>query len=199
MESLLRLKPDLVIAWTDTHFGDQLKKTNIPIFWNRPSHLMDVPHTLKRLGCLLGQEKNAEHEIVNFMQRYNALQKKYETKPLVSVFYQVWSQPLITITEKSWIHDVIRLCGGKNIFSHLKGAAPVVDLEAVVIANPDMIIGTNNEMHWQKNWEKWPTIKALKNHHVFSFDPDKIERASPRLLEGAEEICNAIEKVRHRE
>lgn len=199
MESLLRLKPDLVIAWTDTRFADQLKKANIPIFWNRPLRLMDVPNTLKRLGCLLGHEKNAEMLAVDYTKRFETLQKKYQNALPVSVFYQVWSHPLITISEKSWIHDVIRVCGGKNVFSNLKGAAPVIALEPVLIANPDIIIGTNSQANWQNDWKKWPKIKAVKNNYLFSVDPDKIERATPRLLEGAEEICNAIEKVRHRE
>ena len=196
IETLLKLHPDLIIAWSDTPFKKQLKKANIPVFWSHPTRLVDVPATLKRLGCLVGKKANAEKAAADFLKRYEVLQKKYQSKTPISVFYQVWSKPLITITEKSWIHDVILLCGGKNIFSHLKGTAPIVDLEAVLIANPDLIIGTDNQQHWQKQWEKCPKMHAVKNHHLYSMNPDKIERASLRLLEGALEICNAMDNVR---
>ena len=198
MESLLRLQPDLVIAWADTRFAPQLKKLNIPVYLTHPKHLIDVPQTLRRLGCLTATEKKAETVAADFMRQYHDLQKTYQSKQTISVFFQVWFNPLITITQNSWIDEVIRLCGARNIFSHLKGTAPEVDLEAVLMANPDVIIGTDDSLNWQAHWQKWTKINAVKHQHFISVNADRIERASPRLLEGTKDLCNAIEAVRHR-
>ena len=40
----------------------------------------------------------------------------------VSVFYQVWRQPLMTINGRHLIDDIINLCGGRNVFA---GLAPL--------------------------------------------------------------------------
>lgn len=198
METLLILQPDLVVAWTDTRFAQQLKKSHIPVYWSHPKRLLDVPLTLRRLGCLVDAEKKAESIVAEFMQQYQTLQTKYAEKPPITVFFQVWPNPLITITKNSWIHEAISLCGGKNIFSDLKGTAPEVSLEAVLLANPDVIIGTDNNPKWQVHWQKWNKMHAVKNQHLFSVAADRIERASPRLLEGTEDLCNAIDIARHR-
>lgn len=198
-ESLLALHPDLIVAWADVRFIPQLKKLNIPVYLSHPEHVNDVPNTLRRLACLTDTQKTAEVVAAEYEQRYQKIQKKYADKKTLTVFYQIWSNPLITITKKSWISEVISLCGGKNIFAELKGIAPEVDTEAVLQANPDVIIGTEGSANWKQHWLAWKKqLSAVKNQDLFSVNPDIIERATPRLLEGTEELCIAMDGVRHR-
>lgn len=190
-EAILALHPDLIVAWSEESFAPQLYKLGIPVYLSHQRKITDVPKTMQKLACLADTTQQSENAIQSFSKTYAQLQKKYSQRKTVSVFYQVWSAPLITITKKSWINDAITLCGAKNVFANLSGAAPEVNIEAVIKANPDVIIGANAIM-----WQKWSKLSAVKAKHIFSVNPDLIERASPRILQGVEQLCELIEVVR---
>lgn len=197
-ERMLTLQPDLIVVWAEGNLSHALKKFNIPIYYSHQKKLTDIPSTLRRLGCLAGTQKTADQAATKYTQDYQVLQKNYANKKIINVFYQVWQQPLITVTKESWINEVIALCGGKNIFANLKGTSPQVNLEEVIIANPDVIVGTKSKLDWQHFWSQWQQVRAVKHHHVFALDPNLIERASPRLLEGAMEMCKSLDSARQR-
>ncbi|MEO8400410.1 MAG: cobalamin-binding protein [Gammaproteobacteria bacterium] len=196
VERVLALHPDLIVVWAESRMPDQLKNLSVPIYVSHLRHITDVPRTLQRLGCLAGTEKKASVAARHFIQDYQQLQRKYSRQKTISVFYQIWPEPLVTVTQASWINEIIMLCGGKNIFANLSGVTPEVSMEAVLRANPDVIIGSETKMDWRKQWRKWPLLSAVKNNRLFVIDPDWVERAGPRILNGAEEMCRMIETVR---
>lgn len=192
-ERILTLKPDLIVVWEEGALAQTLKRWDIPVYHSHQKKLTDIATTLQRLGCLAGTQKIADHSAAKFLQDYHYLQKKYSNRKPVTVFYQVWQQPLITVTKASWIHDAMTLCGGKNIFANLRGAAPEVNLEAVIVANPDVILGAASKQDWKAFWRRWPQLNAVKKNHLFTVNPDLIERASPRILAGVREMCQALD------
>lgn len=195
-EKILVLRPDLIVAWGEGRIAEPLKKLGIPIYLSHQKKLTDIPKTLRRLGCLVGKEKTAEQQAAGFMRRYDALLKANARKKVVTVFYQVWQQPLITVTKNSWIDDVITVCGGKNLFGDLMGASPTVNLEEVVVRDPDVIIGTKSGRDWRGFWQRWPGMKAVKMGNVVGVTADYVERASPRVLMGVGEVCGVLDRVR---
>ena len=112
------------------------------------------------------------------------------------MFYELWQLPLLTVTKESWINEVITLCGGENVFAQLRGTSPEVSVEAVLSKNPLVMIGAGQQKDWERDWQDWRQIAAVKNNNLFSLDADLIERASSRILLGAEEMCRDFEKVR---
>lgn len=190
-EAILALHPDIIVSWTDASFSKQLSELHIPVYFSHPKKISDIAHTMEQLGKLVGNEKQANLAAQSFLHHYQELQQKYKNKSTLSVFYQVWSKPLITITDQSWINEVIKACGGKNIFSHLKGAAPEVNIEAVFAANPDVILGSDT-----KSWKDWSQLAAVQSHQVLSINTDLVERAGPRILDGVENVCRELDRVR---
>lgn len=190
-EAALALKPDLIIAWSAEKWAAPLTKFGVPVYFSDQHHITDIPVTLKKLACLAGTESTANVAIKHFQQQYAYLQQRYAHKKNITVFYQIWATPVMTITKNSWMNDVINLCGGTNIFANLTGVAPAVSIEAVIAANPVMIVGTHVSV-----WQKWSKLKAIKHHHLFSLNPDLLERAGPRLLEGAKQLCEKMEVAR---
>lgn len=196
VERVMALHPDLIVVWAESRMPDQLKSISVPLYVSHQRYITDIPRTIQRLGCLAGTEKKASVAARYFMQQYQWLQQKYSRQKTISVFYQVWPQPLVTVTRASWINEIITLCGGKNIFANLSGVTPEVSVEAVLNANPDVIIGSETRLDWRKQWRKWPSLSAVKNNRLFVIDPDLIERAGPRILNGANKMCRMIDTVR---
>ncbi len=190
-EEIALLKPDLIVAWTEVPFVSQLKKTGVPVYLSEPKKIMDIPATMRRLACLTGHAQQGDQQALLFQHQYEKMRQQFQAKEMMSVFYQVWSKPLITVSQQSWINEIIILCGGKNIFANVYGAAPQVEIEAVLANNPQVILG--NDVN---NWSHWGSISAVKQHHYYAIHADWVERAGPRILNGIDEICNKINGVR---
>lgn len=194
LEKIISLQPDLIVVWGDT-FARQLntlKKSGIPIYTSNPQTLADIPKTMRNLACLTGQQAKGEAQAQQFSAGITKLQKQYQAQKPVRVFYQIGNYSLITINKSSWINQVISLCGGRNIFANAQFSAPEVTWEAVVVANPQVIISDAINSDWKKSWYKHTEISAVKHNFLFSINPDLLERAGPRLVMGATQMCKDI-------
>lgn len=196
IERIIRLKPDLILAWDSGNpRGDleHLKKLGLNVFISDPRSLLAIPKTLKKLGCLTGTTI-ANTRANQFIKKLNSLRQYYSHKKSVSVFFIVWPEPLMTINGQHIISKVIDLCGGRNIFAMLGPLVPRVNLEAVIARQPELIIGGRSLI--KRAWGHWRTLKAVKNHAIVKIDSDLITRAGPRILQGALQICRAIDQIR---
>ena len=190
LEAVLALKPDLVVAWPNpgsVRAIDRLAELGLPVFRSEPRELEDVATTLERLGVLAGTASQAKQAATAFRERRHALEKRYASRPKLRVFYQVWDRPLLTVNGAHVISKVIALCGGENVFAALPLIAPEVDAEAVLRAKPEVLL-TSNPAAKPPSW--LPQVR-------FAVVPaDLIQRHTPRLLDGAEHVCRALEEVR---
>jgi len=202
LETIVALKPDLIVAW---HSGnapatiEKLRSFGIPIYLSQPNRIEDVATEIERLGRLAGTSVSADAASRQFRMRLAGLQKQYGQKPVVRTFYQIWKLPLSTVGGKQIISSVIRLCGGENVFGNLETLAPVVTLEAVVAANPEAIIASGmgqSRPEWLDDWKRWPAIAAVARNNLFFVPPELIQRHTPRLLDGAEQLCRHLETAR---
>lgn len=203
IEAVAALKPDLVLAWDSGNppaAVAQLRKLGIPVYVAEPKTLDDVARDLERYGTLAGTSEGAS-AAQSFRKRMATLRQEYAARKAVRVFYEVWNEPLMTVNGKQIISDVIRLCGGTNIFAELPALAPTVSTEAVLAENPDVIIaggmGEKNAA-WLDPWRKWPRLKANAKGNLFFIDPNLLQRHTPRLLDGAEVLCAKLDEARRR-
>jgi len=202
LEAVVALKPDLIVAW---HSGnapaniDKLRSFGFPIYVSQPDRIEDVASEIERLGRLAGTSVVADAAARQFRSRLAALQKQYGGRPAVRTFYQIWKQPLSTVGGKQIISSVITLCGGENVFAKLDALAPVVSVEAVVAANPEAIVASGMgeaRPDWLDDWKRWPAIDAVARNNLFFVPPELIQRHTPRLLDGAEQLCRHLDTAR---
>jgi len=202
LETLLSLKPDLIVAWQSGNSAAaiaRLLKFNIPVFLSEPRHLEDIATNLERLGQLAGTQKAADVASAEFRSSLQQLRANYSGKIPVTVFYQIWDRPLITLNGAHMISAVLELCSGKNLFAALPIIAPEVSMESVLAADPEVIIASgsaSSEDHGLGQWARWPVLRAVRNKQLYFVEPDNIQRSTPRLLQGAKEICQALEAAR---
>ena len=201
-ELILALQPDLVIAWKEGnqfHQVERLMDLGLTVFVNEPQRPEDVAADITRFGILGGREAEARAVAQQYLAGLSLLRDKYSGLEKVSVFYQVWPNPLITVTDKQIIGNVIRLCGGSNIFAGLSSPTPQVGKEAVLTKNPDTIIvsGMNEARpEWLDEWEQWSFLKAATYDNLFFIDPDIIQRHTTRILLGSKQLCEILEQAR---
>lgn len=204
LEAIVALQPDLVVAWGSGNPGHKLKALralNLTLYVTEPRRIEDVPKHIEQLGTLAGTAEIARASARAFRERYARLRQRYTARSPVSVFYQIWQQPLMTVNGAHIISDVMRACGGRNVFATLGPLAAAVDIEAVLVADPEAIIVSGMgaaQPELLRAWEHWPTVRAVKKQNLFFIHPDLLQRHTPRLLQGAEQMCAHLETARSR-
>lgn len=201
LESIIALKPELIIGWKGGGSLPQIEamqKLGYRIYFSEPETFDEVASNLRNLGKLLGTSTVAEAAADNFLAELAQLKRQFQNKTPVSVFYQVWNQPLMTINKDHLITTVIEFCGGRNIFADLPARAPRVSIEAVIEKDPQAIVigmsETRNE--WLTEWQRWATLSAVKHQQLYPIEADLIVRQTPRILQGAQLMCQHLDKAR---
>jgi iron complex transport system substrate-binding protein len=202
MERLMVLQPDLVVGWASGNSQAALANIRafaVPLYLAEPATLEGIAENLQELGVLSGNVQQAAALAGHYRQQLQVLRRQYSQKKTVRVFYQVWQQPLLTFSSRHLVDQVIRLCGGENIFARLPGLTPQVSIEAVVASNPDVIIAGDytDGAGLRAYWGQWQGLKAVKRKHIYAIHPDLLHRQTPRLLQGAAELCSIIDTVRN--
>lgn len=201
-ELILSLQPDLVIAWQSGN-GDKiinpLRKLGIPVFVVETRQMEAIPSLFRRFGQLTGQGETAELRAQEFSQRLKTLRAAQTGKSMIRAFYQIWDEPLITLNGKHMISDVIGLCGGQNIFADAAPLVPYVNIESVVAADPQVIVAGGSQEDqpgWFSSWQQWRGISAVINKQIYLIPSDLMQRHSVRILEGAEMMCDFMDRAR---
>jgi iron complex transport system substrate-binding protein len=204
LEAILALRPDLVIAWQTGNSPSDLellKRRGIPLYLSEPDRIEDVAGNLEQFGRLAGTSSAAAPAAQAYRTRLAELRQRYSSRAQVRTFYQIWGDPPITVGGSQIIGSAIRLCGGVNIFGHLTPMAPTVSVEAVLAANPEVIVASGADAtrpDWLDAWRRWPQLIAAARDNLFFIAPDLIQRHTPRLLDGAEQLCRDLETARQR-
>lgn len=187
MERIILLKPDyiLVNAGLEKNREDYLNNLGIKIIKISPKKMEGLYGDIRKLGTILNKEKNAESLIKDMQSRLENISKnKRSTEP--KVFIQLFDDPLVTVS--SFISDIVRLAGGKNIAFDMKDDAGMFSYEVLIERNPDIIlvIGFCGGSNFPKS------INAVKNKKIYkNLNPDLILRPGPRAAE-AVEVLNKV-------
>jgi iron complex transport system substrate-binding protein len=204
LEALVALAPDLVIAWPNAGSAravERIAALGIPVFRSEPRELEDIARTMETLGRLAGTEAAARAAARKFRVRAAAIERTYGKRPHVRVFYQVWDRPLVTVSGAHVISKAMRLCGGENVLAGLPGIAPEIDRETVLRADPEVIVASGPDgtrPAWLDEWQAFPALAAVRHGNLYAIPPELLQRHTPRLLDGAEELCRILEDVRRK-
>lgn len=203
-ETILALKPDLVLLWGTGGGGYsiiQLENLGLTVYVDDPKKLEDVARSMRDIGVLAGTE-NASNKAANaYLQQLKQLREKYTGQQTVSVFYEIWNEPLQTLNGKHLVSDIMQLCGGRNIYAKAIPLAPKINIESIFERDPQMIVasGTGNKRPaWLNDWKRWPQLTAVKFDNLFFIPPDILQRHTARILQGAALFCEHIETARKR-
>ncbi|MES2047788.1 MAG: cobalamin-binding protein [Pseudomonadota bacterium] len=205
LERVIALKPDLVVVWGTGNaklLTSKLRDNHITVFESEPHDFETIATSLERLAILTGTDATGKEAALKFRSRLETLRLSYQLKPgqkTVSVFYQIWQKPLMTLNDKHLVSSAIRLCGGTNIFGNMKEISPTVNLEAVLSLNPQAIIASSGEKQdVLADWSQFPRLFAVNKSNLFIIDGNWINRSGPRILDGVESLCKNLNIARSR-
>lgn len=196
------------------------------VFQTEPRKLADIAPLLRSIGRLAGTEAAAEAEAQRVEQALAALRRppagpRRVTHPdanpgansalnpaanpaanpavrPVTLFYQIWDAPLMTVSDRHLIGDAIGWCGASNVFGRLRGLSAVVSIEAVLAADPQLIvaaIASQGDDRPLDRWRRFGHLQAVARGQLVRVDPDLLHRPTPRIVDGVRSLCQAVERA----
>lgn len=209
LELIKQLKPDLILIWKSGTSAKQqaalqsiFKGTNTQLVQSDAISLMDISNEFERLGKIIGKEKNAQEVAKKFQADLKKIEVDNQRKSPISVFYQAWPTPVMTINGKHLISDMIKVCSGKQIFANEKILVPTVSIEAVIERNPEVVITasefTNSSTNNDLIWKKYPNMKVNQLGGYISLNGDLMTRPTSRALIATQQICSFLDQVREK-
>ena len=202
IESIVALNPDMIVAWAggnSKQLTSMLESVGIPLFFINPQSFSDVASAIRRLGDLFGTPSEANKAANGVEQRYQSIAAQYKSKKPLSVFYEIWSKPLMSINSSHIIHEIIEVCGGKNIYADANTQVPMVSIESLIAANPQAISSSTfikDGKTIEQRWSQWESVSAVKNEAYITVSGDLISRPTPRALDAAQEFCEKLDVIR---
>lgn len=201
-EAILALKPDLILAWRSGNPGasiERMRRLGLTVHVSEISRLSEIPDLIEELGRLAGSEVQARRVAGDFRVRYRKLEERYSSAAPVLVFYQLIDDSLLTLNDRHLVSDAIRLCGGRNVFAGLPTLVAHVNMEAVLMADPRVIVASGEETAWpawRERWQAWPQLAAVRTRNLHFIHADLMHRAGPRAIEGVERLCETLARAR---
>ncbi|WP_400245157.1 ABC transporter substrate-binding protein [Niallia sp. JL1B1071] len=206
VEKIIALNPDVVLAHASSAHNSteglqQIRDAGIEVVVvNDAASFEDVYKSMEMIGQATGTETEADKLVADMKEKLAAIKDKaaaISDSDQKSVYIEVSGEPSIFTTGKNtFMQEMLDTINAKNIISE-EGWVQV-DQEAVIAANPDVIITTYgaysetspiDQISSRKGWEE---IKAVKEKHIVDVDSDMVTRSGPRLVEGVEAVAEAV-------
>lgn len=200
IEKVVALKPDLVIAVKDGNPEDlthRLSLFGIPVHIVDPHDLESVMDTVADIGRLLGARDRADQVIGDMRRRIAAVKSRVaKTGDRPGVFFQIGVAPIVSIGSSTFIDELIRVCGGRNLAAG-SVSYPRYSEEQVIAANPDVLLISSmarqeSFVKVKRRWETWSGISAVQKGRIHIVDSDILDRPTPRMVEGLETLMKLI-------
>jgi iron complex transport system substrate-binding protein len=205
LEKILGLRPDLVVVYgTQTELQEQLKRAGVPSFPYRHGGLADVTATMRQLGARVGRAREAERAAAAIEARLDAIRQRAAKQPRVRTMMvfgreQRALRGIYASAGVGFLHDLLELAGGVNVFADVKRESVQVSTELIIARRPDAIVelrftpldadAVRAEL---EVWKVLASVPAVRNGRVHIIADEKMVVPGPRVVEAAELLARAL-------
>jgi iron complex transport system substrate-binding protein len=196
IESVVAVKPDLVLMGTSARGAERLKALGLTVLALEPRSHADVHRAIQIIGRALDVPIREADLVWTNIQ--NALDTTAQTIPLEAkgkrVYFEVSSVPY-GASESSFIGETLKRLGVQNILSGSLGPFPKINPEFVVRAQPDIIMVGDSNFADMVSRPGWKNMSAMRMERVCQFkkeDANILVRPGPRLAEAAQLMAQCL-------
>lgn len=202
-EKIAALRPDLIVGdvFLEGPFLQRLDKLGWPVVAVGPQRVADVPRALELLARACGVPEAGRREATRYRDRLAQLTRegKRNVRPSgerARVFVLLDPQQLYTAGPGTFLDELIRLAGGRNVAGEAKTPWPLLSEEALLLSDPEVIVLACPPPAPVLQKPQWQGITALRTGQVYPVDPDIVSRPGPRLLDGLEFLIKRLRERR---
>jgi ABC-type Fe3+-hydroxamate transport system substrate-binding protein len=142
IERILALGPDLVMAGQDENRRedvDALRNAGVPVWVISPKTVREVIDLLWAMMRAF-DEPSMVPRVRLIEQTLDHMESAAANREACGVFVPVWRDPWMTFSRDTYVHDLLRVCGGWNVFAEREVRYFPVTLDEVTAARPEVVL-----------------------------------------------------------
>jgi len=190
LELIRRLAPDLVVANVEENVRDHvetLRGWGIPVWVTYPRTVAESLRMISELGELTGTVRGADALLAALTPLYEEARAAAATRPAVGVFYAIWRAPYMTINRDTYIHDLLAVCGGANVFADHAERYPAVTLDEIAARRPELILLPDEPFRFRpahlRDFAPYTDVPAVRHQRIRLVDGKPFSWHGPRMAD----------------
>lgn len=198
-ELVREFEPDLLLTSTfvQSKITEKYKKSKMNIVSLMPTTLKGVFDSILKIGSLVGKENEALKLTDSMKTKFNEIQNKSRSNNKSKVYIEEWHNP--PTVSGNWVPNIVKIAGGKYDLIKAGVHSKEVTTQQMREYDPEIIVvsicGMADKVpkEWITKRKGWENLNAVKNDRVYVFDDSWLNRPGPRLVVGAEKLCEIIQ------
>ena len=189
------LSPDLVVANIEENrreVVEELRAAGIPVWVTFPRTVWEGIQLVRELGEVTGAPAEATALAEALERRYEATARLVASRPRVRVFCPIWRGPYMSINRDTYVHDMLAVCGGVNVFADRGERYPTVTLDEVSARAPEVILLPDEPYRFRRihlaDFEPFPAVPAKAAGRIHLVDGRLLTWYGPRIGEALERL-----------
>ncbi len=198
-EAIIALNPRLIFCSSleQESIALDLKNLGFQVEVIYPESINAMFSDIERIGTLIRRKEAAEKLVKDLKEEKEKIKANSQGKLRPKVYLEIYRNPLMSVSDSSFVGELIETAGGDNIFPRLERDYARINPEAVISAKPDIMIcysqDTLENIINRKGWQNIPAIQKRKIFFEKDINPDLIQRATPRCIEGMKILAKLFE------
>ncbi|HEU4649450.1 MAG TPA: helical backbone metal receptor [Gemmatimonadales bacterium] len=183
VEAVLQRQPDLVVIYRSAANDaavQRLRDLGVPVLALRTDRLEDLSRAARALGAAAGVSAAGDSVAAvldSTLARRQGQAAGALTTPVVII---ASTEPPIAIGAGSYLHEVVELAGGRNLFAEVSTASAAVSLEAIAARNPEAIVAVGEASAAGFARPEWRVVRAVRDGRVIVLSEPALARLTPR-------------------
>ena len=189
------LAPDLVIANIEENrrdVVDALRAAGVPVWVTFPRTVAQGIALVRELGDLTDTAPVARALAESLEAAHARVTARIGGRARARVFCPIWRGPYMTINGDTYVNDVLRTCGGANVFAGSADRYPTITLEDVRAAEPDVILLPDEPYRFRAahlaDFTPLTDVPAVRTGRIHLVDGKLLSWYGPRIAEALDRL-----------
>jgi iron complex transport system substrate-binding protein len=185
LEAVVALRPDLVVlvpSAAQRDFRAQLETLGVPVLALAPLSFEEVLASIETLGARTGHAAAAHARVAAIQAARAEVERAAAGRPRPRAVLVLQREPLFVVGAGSFIDEMMRSAGARNVGAEFSEPYPRASLEWLVAARPEVILDASSEPGTARQfWSRWPSLPAVERGRVVSLAPGVATLPGPEL------------------
>jgi len=190
LDAIRALTPDLVVANVEENLREHIERLrawSIPVWVTYPRTVAEGIRMIRDLGDVTGTAERATALADELDDLYARVRATSAARTPVRVFYPIWRNPYMTINRDTYIHDMLNVCGGANVFGDRQERYPTITLDEMAGHRPDVILLPDEPFRFRRahleDFAPYTDVPAVRHARIHLVDGKPFSWHGPRIGE----------------
>jgi iron complex transport system substrate-binding protein len=202
-QKVAALNPDLILASLSVPGMEKcvaaVRERGLDAIVLDPKSVENVMENIEEVARAAGVALRGAQLARNMRESFRRVEAAVSGLERPSVYWEWWPKPLIVPGAKSWMVDIVRIAGGRLLFSDENRESFVLEEKRLLDADPKVVvlcwvgaIAKKQEPSKVYARKSWAHVKAVRSRQVFAVPDTLFAAPGPRLADGAQMLAKIL-------